>query len=143
MKQPHEPLNIDMAYSAQFLAIWSLAKKRYAEETGDDLDHPAIPHPSSIGELKTLLEHQNHNFEAFRMKGALIFDSLNALCRPIQLLADLAAGGAALTLPPSTACFGAVTYLIKAAEGVSASYDDIIDLTGKLEDFRVRMTVHN
>ena len=132
-----------MAHSAQFLAIWLRAKKRYAEVTGDDMDDPAFPHPSSIHDLEASLDTQNNNFADFRKKRGMIFDSLNGICKPIQLLGNIAAGGAAIAFPPSTLCFGAITYLINAARGVSASYDAIADLMGTLKDFLVRMTVYN
>jgi tetratricopeptide (TPR) repeat protein len=132
-----------MAHSAQFLAIWSRAKKQYAEVTGDDMDDPAFPHPSSIRELETILDTQNNNFADFRKKRGMVFDCLNGMCKPIQLLGGIAAGGATMAFPPSTLCFGAITYLINAARGVSASYDAIVDLMGTLKDFLVRMTVYS
>ena len=40
-------------------------------------------------------------------------------------------------------CFGAATYLINAAHGVSASLDAISDLLAALKDFTVRLKVYN
>jgi tetratricopeptide (TPR) repeat protein len=132
-----------MAHSSQFLAIWSRAKKQYAEVTGDDMDDPTFPHPSSIQDLETFLDEKNNKFDDFRKKRGMVFATLNGVCKPIQLLGGIAAGGAALAFPPSSLCFGAITYLINAARGVSASYDAIVDLMGTLKDFLVRLTVYN
>ncbi|ERF68631.1 hypothetical protein EPUS_07192 [Endocarpon pusillum Z07020] len=132
-----------MAQSSQFLAIWSAAKKRYAEVTGMDMDGDTFPHPSSIRDLQASLDKQNDKFEDFRKRRATVFDVLEGACKPIELVSNIAAGGAAMAFPPSTLCFGAITYLINAAKGVSASYDAIIDMMGTLKDFLVRLTLYD
>lgn len=132
-----------MAQSSQFLAIWSTAKKRYFEVTGKDMDGDTFPHPSSIRDLQASLDKQNDKFEDFRKRRAAVFDVLEGACKPIELVSNIAAGGAAMAFPPSTLCFGAITYLINAAKGVSASYDAIIDMMGTLKDFLVRLTVYD
>jgi hypothetical protein len=117
----------------QFSAIWSVAKQRYAQVAGRDLDDPLFPHPSSIDDLITSLDDQNKEFKQFREKRGTFFDVLNGACKPIELVANLAAGGAAMAFPPSTLCFGAAMYLVNAAHGVSASYDAIEGLLGTLK----------
>lgn len=107
------------------------------------MNDPAFPHPSSIRDLETSLEAQNNKFADFRKKRGVVFDTLNGACKPIELLGNIAAGGAAMAFPPTTLCFGAITYLINAAKGVSASYDAIVDLMGTLKDFLVRLTIYN
>jgi hypothetical protein len=122
-----------MAHSDQFLAIWTAAKKRYAEVTGEDMDATPFPHPSSLQDLQASLERQNNQFEEFRGKRAKLFKVLSGICYPIELLNNLAAGGAATVFPPSSMCFGAIMCLINAARGVSTYYDAIIDLMGTLK----------
>jgi hypothetical protein len=45
----------------------------------------------------------------------------------------MAAGGASIAFPPSSLVFGAMSYLVTAAKGVSSSYDAIEDLMGTLK----------
>ncbi|KAL2819256.1 hypothetical protein BDW59DRAFT_165118 [Aspergillus cavernicola] len=69
----------------------------------------------------------------------VIFDALKTALIPVQLFGNLAAGGASMGLPPSSMGFGAVTYLLNAAKGVSASYDAIQALMATLKDFTIRL----
>lgn len=118
---------------SQFAEIWATAKGQYKATTGDDLDDPSLPHPTSTEELLASLGRQNDEFKHFREKKAILYTVLNEACKPIELVGNLAAGGASMVFPPSTLCFGAVMYLIDAAHGVSASYDAIADLLGTLK----------
>ena len=117
----------------QFSAVWFTAKQRYKESTGKDLDSSSFPHPSTTEDLLTSLDAQNNDFKHFREKRGLVFNILQGVCKPIELVGNLAAGGASMVFPPSSMCFGAAMYLINAAHGVSASYDAIADLLGTLK----------
>jgi hypothetical protein len=117
-----------MEKGSQFSVIWATAKRQYKAATGEDLDDPKFPHPSSTDDLLTSLSRQNDEFKHFRDKKAILYTVLNDACKPIELVGNLAAGGASMVFPPSTLCFGAIMYLIDAAHGVSASYDAIADL---------------
>lgn len=64
-------------------------------------------------------------------------------CEPIELVGKFAAGPASMAFPPSSMCFGAVTYLIGAAKGTSADLDAISGLMATLRDFTVRLKVYN
>lgn len=52
---------------------------------------------------------------------------------PIELVGDIAAGGAATVFPPSSLIFGAVKYFINAAKGVPAKFNAIIDMMETLK----------
>jgi hypothetical protein len=119
--------------ASQFAKIWATAKGQYKATTGEDLDDPSFPHPTSTDDLLDSLGRQNDEFKHFREKKAILYTVLNDACKPIELVGNLAAGGASMVFPPSTLCFGAVMYLIDAAHGVSASYDAITDLLGTLK----------
>ncbi|KAI9750761.1 MAG: 4-aminobutyrate transaminase [Chaenotheca gracillima] len=127
----------------QFSAIWTKAKLQYTEITGKEMDDPGFPHPSSTQELLSALDHQNKDFAHFRKKRAIVFNILEMTCKPIELVGNLAAGGASMAFPPSTLCFGAAVYLINAARGVSSSLDAILDLFARLKDFLIRLSVYN
>ncbi|PLB46320.1 hypothetical protein P170DRAFT_429441 [Aspergillus steynii IBT 23096] len=140
----HDDLAIvAMEKGSQFQAIWNQAKERYRTLTEIDLDNPSAPHPVSTTDLMGMLDTQNQDFKHFREKRSLVFDSLQAACKPIELVGNLAAGAASMAFPPSSLCFGAAMYLVSAAHGVSASYDAIADLFGTLKDFLVRLQVYN
>jgi hypothetical protein len=119
--------------SSQFAAIWAAAKEQYKAATGEDLDDPSFPHPTSTDDMLGSLARQNDEFKHFREKRAVLYSVLKDTCKPIELVGHLAAGGAHLVFPPSTVCFGAAMYLINAAHGVSASYDAIADLLKTLK----------
>jgi hypothetical protein len=125
--------------SSQFSLIWTAALERYTTVVGRKLDDPSLPHPSSIPELLGSVEAQNSSFAHFRENKASLFTALSGICKPISLLGNVAANGASVVFPPSTACFSAVTYLIGAADGVSSSYDAI---TGLLETLKVNPISH-
>ncbi len=60
-----------MAKPSQFLAISPVAKKEYAEVTGEDMDGDALPHPSSIPDLRTFLDKENVQVRGFHGKAGL------------------------------------------------------------------------
>ena len=127
-----------MAHDPEQLGvIWIAAKKRYTDITGEEMDDNFFPHPNTTEDLIISLDGQNDKFKHFQEKKGMMFAVLRGACKPIELVSNLAGGAASMTFPPSTLCFGAVTYLINAADGVSASYEAIADLLGTL---KVRMT---
>ncbi|KAI9675313.1 MAG: hypothetical protein M1817_001216 [Caeruleum heppii] len=117
----------------QFSSLWSSVKVRYKDTTGEDLDDASFPHPTSLEDLRDSVDAQNQGFSRFREKRGAVFRVLDAACKPIELVGNMAGGAAEMAFPPSSLCFGAVTYLINAAHGVSESYDAIIELLEKLK----------
>lgn len=63
----------------------------------------------------------------------MFFYIMEGAMKPVELVGNLAAGAASMSFPPSSLVFGAVTYLINAAKGVTASYDAIQDLMQTLK----------
>lgn len=113
--------------------IYKAAIRRYQEITKEKLDDPSITRLTTLGDLTDAIDARNKEFTAFREKRHGLFTILSAAMRPIELIGDLAAGGASMAFPPSTFVFGAVSLLINAAKDVSAKYDAIIELMETLK----------
>lgn len=114
--------------NSQIPAIYGRAIKKYREITDDTLDVDFLEKFQNSDDLMNEIDARNAKFSEFREKRGLLFDVLKTALIPVELFGNLAAGGASMAFPPSSLVFGAVTYLISAAKGVSASYDAIQDL---------------
>jgi hypothetical protein len=112
----------------QIPAIYGQAIKRYREITDDTLDAEFLEKIQNVDDLTKEIDTRNAKFSEFREKRGGLFDVLKTALIPVELFGNLAAGGASMAFPPSSLVFGAVTYLISAAKGVSASYNAIQDL---------------
>lgn len=122
-----------MAPQDQIPAIYEQAIQKYQEITNETLDIKFLSTIQNVDDLTKEIDRRNMNFREFREKRGVIFNVLQAAMIPVQLVGNLAAGGASLVFAPSSLVFGAVTYLMGAAEGVSSSYDAIQDLMVKLK----------
>ncbi|KAF7179313.1 hypothetical protein CNMCM7691_008246 [Aspergillus felis] len=128
--------------NSQIPAIYARAIEKYKEITKEDLDVAFLCKLQSVDDLTKEIDERNKSFSEYRHKRGVIFDAMQAALIPVQLFGNLAAGGASMVFPPSSLVFGAVTYLMSAAKGVSSSYDAIEDLMGTLKDFTIRMKAY-
>jgi hypothetical protein len=117
----------------QIPAIYARAIEKYKEITKEDLDVAFLCKLQNVDDLAKEIDERNKSFSEYRHKRGVIFDAMQAALIPVQLFGDIAAGGASMVFPPSSLVFGAVTYLVTAAKGVSSSYDAIEDLMGTLK----------
>jgi hypothetical protein len=99
----------------QFAAIWKHAVENYEGSTKKKLT--SIPKVSSVDELVKSLDDNAKDFKTYREKNHAFFHVFSGALRPVELLGDLAAGGASMAFPPSSLIFGAVTYLIRPLKG--------------------------
>jgi hypothetical protein len=120
-------------FSAQIPAIYARAISKYEEITDEKLDTAFLAKLQNVDDLTREIDTRNTQFSEFREKRGVIFDVLKTAMIPVQLFGDLVAGGASMVFPPSSLVFGAVTYLMNAAKGVSSSYDAIAELMGSLK----------
>ncbi|KAF7623645.1 NACHT and TPR domain protein [Aspergillus flavus] len=127
----------------QIPAIYERAIKKYQEITDEPFDVQFLAKIQNVEDLTKEIDARNNSFREFREKRGAIFEVLNAAMIPVQLFGNLAAGGASMVFPPSSLVFGAVTYLMGAAKGVSTSYDAIQDLMGTLKDFTIRLKAYS
>jgi hypothetical protein len=112
----------------QFATIYGRAITKYREITDDTLDVEFLKHVQSFDDLTNEIDAKNANFSEFREKRGVLFHVLKTALIPVEVFGNIAAEGASIVFSPSSVVFGAVTYLISAAKGVSASYDAIQDL---------------
>jgi hypothetical protein len=126
-------INAMVARKDSFSAITQRAIQRYQEITDETLDVEFLTKIQNVEDLTREINERNTKFRDFREKRGAIFDALQAALLPVEQFGSLAARGAALAFPPSSLIFGAVTNLMGAAKGVSASYDAIEDLMGSLK----------
>ncbi|KAE8356745.1 tetratricopeptide repeat domain protein [Aspergillus coremiiformis] len=131
-----------MSHPAQVAQIWKQAIARYEQITKKKLEDPALRSLTTVDGLLGAIEVENTTFSDFREKRHGIFAALKYAMLPIELVGDLAAGGASMAFPPSSLVFGAVNYLINAARGVSAKYEAIVELMSTLKDFTIRLEVY-
>ncbi|RHZ57984.1 NACHT and TPR domain protein [Aspergillus thermomutatus] len=127
----------------QIPAIYARAIEKYKEITKEDLDVAFVQKLQSVDDLAKEIDERNKSFSEYRHKRGAIFDAMQAALIPVQLFGNMAAGGASMVFPPSSLVFGAVTYLMTAAKGVSSSYDAIEDLMGTLKDFTIRLKAYS
>jgi fungal STAND N-terminal Goodbye domain len=123
-----------MASSAnQIPFIYAQAIASYQEITKNELDVTILSRLRNVDDLTREVDARNQKFGEFREKRHIIFESLSMAMKPIEMVGNLAAGSAAMAFPPSSLVFGAVSYLISAAKGASASYNAIQDLMRMLK----------
>ena len=129
--------------SDAFGETWQVAVSNYEQITGKRLGDLDLKRLQTVDDLERAIDSQSTRMDQFRAKRATLFRLMRNAMLPIQLVGDLAAGGATQIFPPSSFVFGAVTYLIGAAKNVSSAYDAIQDLMSTLQDFTVRLKVYN
>ncbi|KAI9828917.1 MAG: hypothetical protein M1826_005840 [Phylliscum demangeonii] len=122
--------------------IWADALRQYIETTGKPLRDARFSELRSAKDLCNALEQQQSSFSEFRSKKVKIFKALSGTLTVVELLVKIGSGYASTAFPPSSLIFGAVTYLIEAARGVSAAYDAIISLFETMKESTCRLSVH-
>ena len=115
-------------HESQVSPIYKEAIRRYEEITRRKLDDPSILKMRSVDDLLRVIDQRNEQFSEFRETRQTIFHALEIALKPVELVNSLAQGGASMAFPPSSLVFGAASYLVNAAKGVSVSYDAIEDL---------------
>ncbi|KAL4952200.1 NACHT and TPR domain protein [Aspergillus filifer] len=131
-----------MASPNQIPAIYARAIEKYQQITDQSLDVEFLKKLQDVEDLTNEIDARNKSFAEFRQKRSYIFDAMKTVLIPVQLFGDLTAGAAAMAFPPTSLVFGAVTHLMTAAKGVSASYDAIHELMEALKDFTIRLKVY-
>lgn len=106
---------------------------RYEEITNKKLDEPSMLSINTVEGLLTEIDRRNDKFSEFRETRHTFFNVLEGALKPVEVVSNLSSGAASMAFPPSTLVLGAAVYLINAAKGVSASYDAIQSLMGRLK----------
>lgn len=118
---------------AQFEAVLADAAKRYSDSAGTKLEEFMTPPMRSVDDLTRQLNLQNENFSHFREKRQKIFSAVATAMKPLDVIGDMVSGAASEVFPPAQNIYCAISYLINAAQDVSAMYDGIIELFEQLQ----------
>lgn len=121
------------SHGNQLPIIYKEAIRRYEETTNKKLDEPSMLNINTVNELLAEIDRRNDRFSKFREARHMFFNVLEGALKPVEIVSNLSSGAASMAFPPSTLVFGAATYLVNAAKGVSASYDAIQSLMGTLK----------
>jgi hypothetical protein len=136
---PHIPTSQD------FNSLWEEALEEYIDSTGrtpseQELLKQQLKNPD---DLRNQLETDHGKFTSFREKHGKLTGRLKNAAKPLMALSDLASSAIGLSpFAPASTIFGAITFVVKAADGVSEAYDWIDQLFDKLRDFTVRLDVY-
>lgn len=130
-----------MADDATFDGIWDEAVTKYISATNKTPeDKKFLLSLKSSDDLFEQIEKESTRFSSFRSKKAKFRNVLSKSVRPFLVLSDLATSALSLTpFAPASTVLGAVVFLVKAAGGVSESYDWIEELFEKLGGFTERL----
>lgn len=112
-------------HGQQIPAIYQTAIRKYEQITDKKLDDPALLGLDSVDGLKHEIEARNRQFTEFRPRSHAFFETLEVAMKPIELIRSIASDAAGVAFAPSSLLFGAVSYLVSAANGVSTSYNAI------------------
>ncbi|THH19284.1 hypothetical protein EW146_g1864 [Bondarzewia mesenterica] len=138
-------MSVETETESAFHAIWQEAIFKYESDTGIKVDlsssspFATVDSPDAVLQL---VDEEQKKFNEHRKSGEKVRDVLKPMLHVVCSFANAAGQGASLAFPPSTAIFGAVVVLLRAAEGVSSGYDAISQILQDLDDFLDRFKIH-
>ncbi|KAJ6057041.1 ankyrin repeat-containing protein [Penicillium canescens] len=130
-----------MATTHDFEGLWSEAVDRYIDSTSRTLSEQGLlKQLKSSKELEEQLVKDHLSFTSFRAKRSKITGRIKKAVKPFTVISAVASSAISLSpFAPASTIFGAVVFVIQAADGVSEAYDWIDELFNKLGDFTVRL----
>ncbi|KAI4121205.1 MAG: hypothetical protein LQ338_006496 [Usnochroma carphineum] len=134
-----------MEHQQDIHALWDTAVAAYEKETDRKLETDrTIRDITTVDGLIDLIEHQSTRFSGWRSRHAKLTFRLTTCLEPVAILGGIAKGVLSNTPygPASSAIFGAVVHLIRAADRVSEAYDWVERALGQLQDLPDRLTLY-
>ncbi|KAF8265443.1 hypothetical protein EI94DRAFT_1735750, partial [Lactarius quietus] len=129
---------------ASFQAILDTALADYCEQVGVELDkHPFIDDirsRASPDNILKLLEEKANAFKVYRDGNRKLINWISPVVQVVQTLSGVL--GQAVPFPPAQAIFAGVDVLITAADGVTSSYDALVDLFECIGSFLNRVRIY-
>ncbi|KAL8951463.1 MAG: hypothetical protein Q9222_002564 [Ikaeria aurantiellina] len=125
--------------------MWDTAVSAYEKETERKLaTSNTVRGVINVDGLIELIEHQDHAFSGWRSRHAKLASRLHQCFKPITVLGGIAKEALSTSPygPASSAIFGAVLHLIRAADRVSEAYDWVEQALGQLQDFPDRLNLY-
>ncbi|KAF8266516.1 hypothetical protein EI94DRAFT_184603 [Lactarius quietus] len=130
--------------TASFQAILDKALADYCEQIGVDLNKQPfaveLQGRDSPDDVLKLLEDKANAFKVYRDGNRKLFNWLSPVVQVVHLLSGVL--GEALPFKPAKAIFVGVGVLITAADGVSSSYDALVDLFECIGNFLKRLRIY-
>jgi len=130
-----------MAVNQEFIDLWESAIDKYIESTNrTPYEQTVLKQLKSPEDLEKRLEKDQNKFSSFRAKHSKLTSRLKTAVKPLVALSNVASSALSLThFAPASTIFGAILFVVKAADGVSEAYDWVDQLFDKLRDFTVRL----
>ncbi|KAK4235653.1 hypothetical protein C8A03DRAFT_36499, partial [Achaetomium macrosporum] len=114
----------------------------FAATKRTDEEKESIRSIKHAGALLARVEAASKSFVVFRANHARLREILGRVIWPITIVAKVAADAIASSLALLSVVLGAIGFLVKSAQGVSAVYDSIEDLFDKLSAFASRLELY-
>jgi hypothetical protein len=130
-----------MSTKQGFDDLWEEALDKYIESTSRTPSEQALlGQLKSPDDLEKQLQTERNKFDNFRAKHGKLTGRLKKAIKPFTVLSSVASSAISLSpFAPASTIFGAVVFVVQAADGVSEAYDWIDQLFDKLGDFTVRL----
>jgi hypothetical protein len=114
-----------MATKQDFKDLWEEALDKYIESTSQTLPKQALLRQlKSPEDLEKQLEMDHDRFTSFRAKHSKLTRRLKKSIKPFTVLSSVAFSAISLSpFAPASTIFGAVVFVVQAANKVSEAYD--------------------
>ncbi|KAF8267647.1 hypothetical protein EI94DRAFT_1786301 [Lactarius quietus] len=132
--------------STSFQAIMDKALVEYREQIGVELDkHPFVDElrgRDSSDDVLQLLEEKANSFKVYRDGNRKLINWLSPVVQVIHVLSGVLGQAQAVPFRPAQAIFVGVDVLITTADGVSSSYDALVELFECIANFLKRLRIY-
>ena len=130
-----------MSDHSDFETLWEDVLDKYIDSTSrTQAEQELLKAIKSPEDLETRLQRNKEKFTSFRSKHGKLSRGVQKVLRPFTTLSTVASSALSLTpFAPASVVFGAVVFIIEAADGVSEAYDWIESFFDKLTDFTIRL----
>jgi hypothetical protein len=130
-----------MPEGVPFDQLWNEAVDKYMAATNrSQQDKKLMGELHEIADLVDQIDKESTEFGGFRRKRGKFITVVEKTVKPFLAMSSMAASAVSLTpFAPASTIFGAVVFLVKAAGGVTESYDWIEQLFEKLGGFAQRL----
>ena len=124
-----------------FDSMWAQAFQNYERSTGRQLSNQAkLRDLQSPESLLDELEFRQSKFSGWRERGVKLRSALRVMLTPVERFGEIAERAlSSIPYAPAAIVFGASSFLIEAAHGLSEKYDWIAQLFEKLGEFTIRL----
>lgn len=130
-----------MSDHSDFETLWEDVLDKYIDSTSrTQAEQELLKAIKSPEDLEKRLQRNKEKFISFRSKHGKLSRGVQKVLRPFTTLSTVASSALSLTpFAPASVVFGAVVFIIEAADGVSEAYDWIESFFDKLTDFTIRL----